>query len=219
MNRRQMLKNSMFGGMFLSGGISLVDGAKKSTDAIAAGEVLARTRKTPLDYALTVAFGDIYGSPDFPVRPENHLISDGTIVIFIWPSERGQARAYSRPDIDLPPQELCFRLRMGDPEPPYYLHWHRGDYYLYTCPGALIERAVYKIDQGGEDNVIQALADMRQALILNLTLGHVDSQSYLNRMSDLDRKVRDNEGLKLSSCWSDYRDMLYETNPNTAAQK
>ena len=92
----------------------------------------------------------------------------------------------------------------------FYLHWHKGDYYLYTAPGSLVERASFLIRNNNPDDTIQALSDLRQAVILNLTQKG-DGQHTLNYIADLDRRCRDAKDSELFSYWEIWKELLTAT--------
>jgi len=210
MNRREMLKKSMFGGILL-GGIPVTEAIKTSNENIINADTYRQPKSTKPG-ALAICYGDVCGSPDFPIRPKDAIASDGQIMYFLWPSEGRDSRGYlefqNRSEIDL--HRIVFRFRMTPPEAPYYLHWHRGDYYLYTAPGSLMERASTLIRNNDQDDTLQALSDIRQAIILNLTVCG-NGQKYLDRICDLDRAIRDSK--KLFPFWEQYKQLLSETRP------
>jgi hypothetical protein len=210
MTRRELLKKSLFGSLTI-GGLSVVEAIEKSNETIQINESF-RSPKSEKPGAIAIAYGDIVGSPIFPIRPKDAIATDGAPVYFLWPSERGCARGYLdfQNKSEIIPQRFVFRLRMSAPEPPYYLHWHKGEYYLYTAPGSLIERASYLMQSGDADDCLQALSDMRQAVILNLTQKG-DGQIYINSLSDLDREVRESPDERLRQYWDRYKEILTET--------
>ena len=213
MNRREMLRNSLFGGLGIGLSVEMI---QASNEHVAATDAF-RKPKSSKPGAIAIAFGDLFGSRDLPIRPKGAVVTDGAPIYFLWPSEEhGDARVYiefaNRADVI--PQKFVFRLRMGKPSAPYYLHWHRGDYYLYTAPGSLIERAGYLYrNPFSEDDIVQALSDLRQAVILNLTVIG-GGQQHIDAISDLDRQVR--EAKSLNGFWEAYKAILTETNPSRA---
>jgi hypothetical protein len=214
--RREALKRTLFGAATLALPITI----EKINNEIESGNIDYVSPKSRKPGAITLAFGDIYGSKDFPLRdgdknPRSVMATDGARIYFLWPSERGDARGYilRNDEPDAPEDDrIVFRLRMGKPEPPYYLRWRKGDYYLYTPPGALIKRASYFIKQDNDNAKLQALSDMRMAIMINLT--HIGSaQKYLDRMCEIDNAIRTSTG-DLKEYWNDYKNLLTETNPN-----
>jgi len=208
MNRREMLKKSMFGGILL-GGIPVTEAINISNENIINAETY-RQPKSKRPGALTICYGDICGSRDFPIRPKDAIATDGQIMYFLWPSPGRDSRGYlefkNRDKIDL--HRIVFRFRQSPPEAPYYLHWHKGDYYLYTAPGSLMERASALIKNNDQDDTLQALSDIRQAIILNLTI-RGDGQKYLDQICDLDRAIRNSNNL--FPFWDEYKELLTET--------
>ncbi|MBI3654044.1 MAG: hypothetical protein HY231_23685 [Acidobacteria bacterium] len=219
MNRREMLKQSLFGGAFLTGSTTMIDQIAFSNSAIEdspnqEGCIAPRQAKAG---AVAIAYGTIHGGKDFPLRCrgiDNPVATDGSLIYFVWPSERGDARGYIKPLGDTDANKIVFRLRMGRPEPPYYLRWRKGDYYLYTPPGALIKRASALIavrdeDESAELSHIQALSDMRMAVLINLTFSG-NGQDVLDRLAELDTRIRqDTSGIR--RYWNEYRELLSET--------
>ena len=115
MNRREMLRNSLFGG--LAAGLS-VDMIKTSNDHLAAADEAFRKPKSSKPGAIAIAFGDLYGSRDLPIRPKGAVVTDGAPIYFLWPSEdHGDARIYTefKKRSEVIPQKFVFRLRMGKP--------------------------------------------------------------------------------------------------------
>jgi hypothetical protein len=215
MERREFLKKSLFGGL----AITIPETIISQNSAIESGGHIAPKSRKP--GALALAFGTITGSRDFPLRdgdmnPRNVIATDGTRIYFLWPSERGDARGYivrhdgSDPEY-LPDEKIVFRLRMGRPEAPYYLRWKNGDYYLYTPPGALVKRAAAFIRECEEGATLQALSDMRMAILINLTFSG-DGQDALDELCELDKQVR--ESADLSRFWETYKSLLSKTNPS-----
>lgn len=222
-SRRDALKRSLFGGLFAAG-IPITETIKQQNAAIAAatgtGEnIPAFGYKQPHSQkpgAIAVTFGLVSGSRYLPVRPQGAVIPDGKLVYFLWPSERGQARVYADFDHakDLDPALFVFRLREGELQAPYYLHWRSGNYSLYTCPGSLMHRACKLIRDNNPDSTLQALSDIRQAVLLNLTICG-DGQAIINRMSELDREIRSSApDANIFPLWDEYRALLTATNPN-----
>ena len=212
MNRREMLKKSLFSGLTV-GGVSVVDSIAKSNETIQINESF-RNPKSSKPGAIAIAFGDVVGSPTFPIRPKSAIATDGAPIYFLWPSERGDARGYLEFSAkeEIIPQRFVFRLRQSQPEPPYYLHWHKGDNFLYTAPGSLVERASYLMKSGDVDDCLQALSDMRQAAILNLTQ-RGDGQHFIDQLADLDREIREAPDELLPQYWGDYKYILSQTRP------
>ena len=211
MNRREMLKKSLFGGLTIAGAGTVVDAITMSNEHIIETEGYKAT-KSAKPGAICMAYGDVWGSKDFPIRPLKAQASDGSLIYFLWPSERGDARGYlefaTKQEVDV--NHIVFRLRMSEPEAPYYLHWRSGNYYMYTPPGALIHRASWLMEKGEPDATLQALSDIRFAVLLNLTI-RGDGQAYLNELADLDLRVR--EYSNLEQFWDEYKRLLTETNP------
>lgn len=218
-SRREALKKTLFGGVGLMSAASLVDVIAQRNEHIDENEtnIAPRSRKQG---ALALAFGDIYGSRDFPLRdgnmnPREVVATDGARIYFLWPSDRGDARGYivRHDNSELADDQITFRLRMGRPEAPYYLRWRRGDYYLYTPPGALVKRAAFYIRQNDPDATLQAMSDMRMAVIVNLTANPgADAQDILDELCEIDRSIRENSRCDMQN-WEAYRKLLTATNP------
>jgi hypothetical protein len=223
-NRREFLKTSLFSGLAI-GGLNLPDIINSQNSAIEGAEtesyIAPRSRKPG---ALALAMGSITGSRYFPLRdgemnPREVLATDGARIYFLWPSERGQARGYivRHEESELHDDQIIFRLRQSRPEAPYYLRWKSADnqYFLYTPPGALVKRAAFLIRQQGDENTLQALADLRFAIMLNLTQ-RGDGQDIIDTVAELDRQVR--EGEDFSGLWDAYKSLLSKTNPASLSE-
>jgi hypothetical protein len=214
MDRREMLKRSMFGGLLLTEGVSILGAIDSTNSAIEKGEEGMIAPKSAKPGALAVAFGPVAGSRDFPLRRDNQnprglIASDGALIYFVWPSERGDARGYIKTGEGLDLNRIVFRIRMGRPEAPYYLRWRRGDYYLYTPPGALVKRATALIKTDEPDSHIQALSDMRMAVLINLAF-FGNGQDIMDRLAELDDKIRRTPD-GFTRFWSEYKELLTQS--------
>lgn len=210
--RREMLKKSLFGAITAGASVEIANASNEHILGTIGKEAKYRSPKHGGSSAVTMCFGDVYGSYTFPMRPKGAVATDGDLIKFIWPSDRGDARGYIEFESkkDVIPELIVFRLRMQQPEAPYYLHWHRREYFLYTAPGSLIKRASYLMQKSDPDSTLQALSDIRQAVILNLTqIG--DGQKWIDMLSDLDREIRRSPDEMLPQYWNDYKFILSET--------
>lgn len=172
-------------------------------------------------YALT--FGTVFGSKDFPMRkqnvnPRNIITTDGTLIWFAYPSERGDARGYVRPheatnieNLDL----ICHRVRMGRPDPPYYLYWMNGDYYLYKTPGSILKRASYLLRNKADEpeSILVAMSDFRfSALINSVFLEKEKAEEILIKIAEIDKTIRRRGEFNIDYDIQQYKKVLTESN-------
>jgi len=220
--RREFLKQSLFGGLAI-GGMTIPEMISTRNSAIeeANGQIAPKSRAKS---ALAIAFGDVYHSTDFQLRYGKEfdvdrsgitIATDGTLITFMWTCERYPAHGYIKEWSDeINPDRIVFRLRMGRPEAPYYLRWKNGDYYLYTPPGTLVKRAASMIRENTEDATLQALSDMRMAVLINLTFTG-QGQDVLDELCELDKRIRETNDL--APFWESYKRLLSKTNPAGSA--
>jgi hypothetical protein len=205
MNRREMLQKSLFGGIAAPLVINEISFNNSSIEE----DNTHIAPKSPKAGALAIAFGSVRGSRDFALRQEGNrkaIATDGSLIYFVWPSERGDARGYIKSLGDTNPDSIVFRLRMGRPEAPYYLRWRKGDYYLYTPPGALVKRASLMIQAEDETAHVQALSDMRMAVLVNLAF-RGNGQDIMDSLAELDSRIRQDVG-GLRKYWQEYKELL-----------
>lgn len=223
--RRRMMLNSLFVGMGVSA-LEVPSLIARTNDQIESSEQGVIAPKSAKSGALAISTGSICDGYDFPLRQEgiDHkrssiIATDSALIYFVWPSERGSARGYVRPwPCDLKADRLVFRLRQGAPEAPYYLRWRKGDYYLYTPPGALVKRASWFLHfrQSEDENerfqyLAQAISDLRMAVLINLS-ARGSGQEIVNRMTDLDNSLKAAPtAANLNATWEEYKTLLSQS--------
>jgi len=220
MDRKDFLKKFGFGALTTMGGLSIVDRVIETNEIVETRESQINPKRVR-EAAICLTWGNLRDGRDFPLRPMG-IVTDGTPILFVWPSERGQARGYvkSFDEVKTPIDQIVFRLAQERPAPPYYLRWRRGDYYLYTHTGCLVKRAVACIKEADTAlaadqtntyyvKALQALSDLRFAVILNLTVTG-GGQTVMDELAELDEEVR-RAGLNVSQFWKRYTALLTET--------
>jgi len=193
MNRRNFLKSSMFGSaVALITQIPNINSVIESDD----NEINYNSPKKSTSHGLfVISYGELYGSKKFPIRPVNTVVSDGQLIWFVFPSEKGKARGYIKQYDNSPlesPDMIVHRIRMSKPEPPYYLYWRSGDYYVYKTPGSLVKRASYLLHNKQENEyILQAISDFRFASLINLAFCDPgQSEEIMLEIVELDNSIR-----------------------------
>ena len=204
--RREVLalKSALFAGVMI-GNESVLSAFKENNRKVYNRIIPARKPKSTASGAVVVTSGEVYGSAAFPMRADGVKkgveVGDGEILWFVWPSDRGDSRGYVdfrlKKDMDLDFRDFVFRLSMEDPKQiPHLLYWRSnpklrryGEYFLYTTPYSYETRANKRIESEDPVDIIGALYDLRQAIVLHLMKGK-DSKPYLDRIDELDRVIR-----------------------------
>jgi len=215
MDRRNFLKSSMFGSTaIIASQISNINSAIENDGAF------NLPKKSTSHGLFAISYGEVLGSRKFPLRPDKAIASDGSLIWFVWPSQKGNARGYLKQyDSNLieSPEIIVHRIRMTKPEPSYYLYWRSGDYYMYKSPGSLVKRASYLLHHHNDDQcrILQALSDFRFATLINLTFHSENSESVLNDLADLDNKIRQDQESDLDYYINKYKDLLTKSRIDT----
>ena len=214
-SRRNFLKSSLFGSAaILATQIPKINNVIEN-DAI---DINYNSPKKSTSHGLfVISFGELYGSRDFPIRPINTVVSDGQLLWFVFPSEKGNARGYIKQYDSSPietPDMIVHRIRISKPEPPYYLYWRNGDYYMYKTPGSLIKRASYLLHNKQEDEyILQAISDFRFAALINIAFSEPEkAESIMLEIVDLDNSIRQSNDIDFEYYLKKYKELLTNSN-------
>lgn len=214
-NRRNFLKSSLFGSAaIITSQIPKINNLLESDEI----DVNYNSPKKSTSHGLyVISYGELYGSRNFPIRPKNAIVSDGQLLWFVFPSEKGDSRGYIKQYDSSPiesPDMIVHRIRMTKPEPPYYLYWRNGDYYMYKTPGSLVKRASYLLHNKQEEGyIMQAVSDFRFAALINIAfLQPNEAENLMLKIVDIDNDIRKATEIDFDFYISRYKNVLSLSN-------
>lgn len=116
----------------------------------------------------------IASSEVLPVRPRGAKVNGGTIVYFVFPSQRGSARVYVDTPGTLTVDRDTVAAELGDsiPQSTVRILWLREALAVYETAEALIRRAEYIASMHKHNEILlrRALEDMKVLASPNLEL-------------------------------------------------
>ena len=210
MNRRNFLKSSLFSSTAILG-----TQINNVNEAVKKGAFIA-PKKSTSHGLYVISYGEIIGSRDFPIRPDKAVATEGQLMWFVFPSEKGNARGYLKQYDDSPietPELIVHRVRMGTPEPPYYLYWRMGNYSMYKTPGSLVKRASWLLhNKSGDEHIFQAMSDFRFATLINIVFAEPDvAESTMNQLVRIDTQIRQDEIVDFNYYIDMYKELLTQS--------